>query len=88
MLKLKLNTTVYLPEWRLCNIPSNGNIISGPTKNVCRFCIKTKASSVCALFNKPLLRCGDEVHKTDECVRLCCKFTKEVNATTQGPLSP
>lgn len=87
MLRLKVNVELYLPEWHLCNIPRDSTM-SELTRNVCRFCVKTKTSHVCALFNKPLLRCGDEVHKDRKCVKLCCKATKNIDATSQGPLAP
>ena len=70
MRKIKAQLTLKLPSWHYCNydgFTANDRY----SKDLCRFCEKTRYGHRCRLFDSDLMADPRFVHKAAECIRLC-----------------
>lgn len=75
MKKVKTTVNYKVPEWGFCNCSKLGK----PTKDMCRFCVKSKGKYVCVLHNIPLdTHDGVLIKKDNECLRATAGFPSEV----------
>lgn len=67
--KVKTEITYKVPAWNYCNHIKK--LSSGtPSKETCRFCVKSGKSHFCALYNDPLLSEGQAlILKSKACIR-------------------
>lgn len=66
MKKIKTVVTYRVPEWDMCNHIGPGG---EPSKDTCRFCVKTKSGHTCAIYNETLSSNGIEIMKTNKCIK-------------------
>ena len=82
MRNVKLDIKVRIPSWNYCTLDdftANGRF----SKEVCRFCVKTKGGHRCALYDEPLAADENFVHKTRRCIRVSAGYPDE-----PSPLAP
>lgn len=76
MRNVKLDMKVRIPSWNYCTLDdftANGRF----SKDVCRFCVKTKGGHRCALYDEPLSADENFVHKTRRCIRVSAGYPDE-----------
>lgn len=54
-------------------------------KDVCRFCIKTKAGHRCVLYDQPLKSDGEFVDKVRDCCKATAGYASSIDVAPQGP---
>ena len=79
MKRIQSTVTYTVPHWQFCNV-DHFDIDATPSKQVCQFCLKTKAGYVCTLHNKPLAYDGVQIRKTDECCKATAGFASTIVA--------
>ena len=55
-----------------------------PSAQVCQFCIKSKGSQRCALYDQPLMSDGIQIKKLPQ----CCKATAGFESVIETPEAP
>ena len=71
MKRIKTTVTYKVPDWDFCNCSRLGK----PTKDRCRFCVKSGKKHVCVLHNMPLeVVEGTLVKKDLACIRATAGF--------------
>lgn len=83
MKTIKSTVTYKVPHWNFCNV-DRFDIDATPSKQVCQFCIKTKAGHRCALYNQPLMFDGVQIKKLDK----CCKATAGYESVIEPAEAP
>ena len=76
MRKVKQTIAYKVPSWNFCNLDvftANGRF----SKEMCRFCIKSKEGYRCALYDEALHSDPSFVHKTKCCVDVTAGFAAE-----------
>lgn len=80
MKSVKVTVTHKVPDWNYCNHSRCGS----PTKDNCRFCVKTKKCHVCVLYNMPLdTEEGLLIKKTHQCIQATYRSKDTVEDTIQ-----
>lgn len=86
MRKIKQTVNYSVPSWNFCTIDEvqrDGRY----SKELCRFCVKTKEGHRCLLYDKPLAVDPTFVHKTAECIKASAGFKTEVTEVTPTTVS-
>lgn len=84
MRNVKLDMKVRIPSWNFCNLDdftANGRL----SKEVCRFCAKTKNGYRCTLYDESLAADDHFVHKACRCIKVSAGFPDEPPAPTPPP---
>lgn len=77
MRKIKQEINYSVPSWNFCNkdeVQPDGRY----SKELCRFCIKTKNGHRCMLYDELLTTDPNFVHKTKGCINASAGFHTEV----------
>lgn len=85
MKRVSMKVTCSLPSWHYCNydgFTANGRF----SKELCKFCKKTKAGYKCVLHDQPLTSDPTLVHKCKGCIDVCGRVTDEVVEAQQPPV--
>lgn len=72
-----------MPSWNFCNY-DGFTADNRYSKELCRFCQKTKDGHYCLLADKRLVYDGKFVHKADECIELTAGYP----VTISEPVAP
>lgn len=83
MRKVKLEVAFKVPSWNFCTydgFTDNGRF----SKDVCKFCVKTKGGHRCTLFDEDLAADSKFVHKSQRCIKLTAGFAQQ---STPEPLA-
>lgn len=83
MKRIQSTVTYNVPHWNFCNV-DRFDMDATPSKQVCQFCIKTKAGYRCALDNQSLMCDGVQIRKTED----CCKATAGYRSTIVADPAP
>lgn len=87
MRKIKIDLRCKVPSWNYCNH-------DGPTpdmrfsKELCRFCVSTKAGCYCALHDAQLMSDKYFVHKTPACIDATAGFAVSVDEAPTISVDP
>lgn len=73
MRKIKLTVQCRVPSWGYCNHDVYTDNLRY-SKELCRFCVKSKTGYHCALHDAPLAADSNFVHKTRACVDATAGF--------------
>ena len=76
MRKIKLEVKLRVPSWNFCTLDDftpNGRF----SKDVCRFCVKTKNGYHCMLHDEGLAADHSFVHKCPKCIDVTAGFQLE-----------
>lgn len=87
MRKIKQSITYTVPSWNFCNkdeFQQNGRY----SKELCRFCIKSKDGHRCLLYDKALAADPNFVHKTADCINASAGFKTEVTESIPPVVVP
>lgn len=77
MRNVKLDMKVRIPSWNYCTLDDftdNGRF----SKEVCRFCVKTKGGYRCVLYDENLAADANFVHKACRCIKVSAGYPDEV----------
>lgn len=87
MKKIKSQVTYTVPNWNFCN---NDNLLPGGhlQKDTCRFCIKTKTSHHCVLYDRSLSVNDGLIEKVRECCKATAGFASSVEEPTVPTIEP
>ena len=83
MKRIKSTVTYKVPHWNFCNV-DRFDIDATPSDQVCQFCIKSKGSQRCALYDQPLMSDGVQIKKLPQ----CCKATAGFESVIEPPEAP
>ena len=87
MKTIKSTVTYKVPHWNYCNV-DRFDIDAAPSKQLCRFCQKTKEGYRCMLYDQSLLADHGEVHKARECCRATAGFESVIEESPEVPTIP
>ena len=77
LVKVTTEVTYKVPAWEYCNMQAT--LTGRPSKEACRFCVKEKGHSRCALYNEVLnTENGTLIRKTRSCEKACAGFNVTV----------
>lgn len=87
MKRIRSTVSYTVPNWNFCN---NDNLINGGelTKNVCRFCVKTKSGYMCVLHDRALSTDGKLIEKVNECKRASAGYDSVIEERHVAPDGP
>lgn len=67
----KVKVTCSIPSWNFCNIdklPEKLSAQIGPSKELCRFCVKKNGNHHCTLYDRALKADGRFTYKVPACI--------------------
>ena len=86
MRKIKVNVQCRVPSWNFCN--HDGHTSTRASKELCRFCVSTKAGKWCLLYDKPLASDISFVYKHDVCIDASAGFATEAAEDSMPIVDP
>lgn len=81
MRRIKMTLSYVVPAWNFCNYDT-----SNTSKEVCRFCEKTKKGHHCVLYDADLMSDGNLISKVKGCCRATAGYDTVV--TYEAPQAP
>lgn len=87
MRTIKVDLKCQVPSWNYCNHdgPTKDNRFS---KEVCRFCVSTKAGKRCMLYDQALTADEHFIHKTCKCIDATAGFKTTIEDEPQISIDP
>ena len=88
LVKVTTEVTYKVPAWEFCNMQAT--VTGKPSKEACRFCVKERGHSRCAMYNEILtVESGTLIRKTRSCQKACASHRAVmVDAETQQVVDP
>lgn len=87
MKRIRSTVNYSVPSWNYCNLDKL-DIDGVVSTETCRFCIKSKGSTNCMLYNKSLIVTGQLISKTRECCKATAGFASVIDEPTAPEVQP
>ena len=87
MKTIQSKVTYKVPHWPFCNV-DRFDIDATPSKQLCRFCIKSKNGHHCLLYDKSLSANNGQVKKLDQCCRATAGFESAIEPPEVPTIQP
>lgn len=87
MKKITSTVSYKVPDWNFCNM-NKFDFDATMSKEVCRFCVKTKQGPQCVLYNKSLSVRGELISKTEACCKASAGYSSTINSEPDVPTIP
>ena len=87
MKTIKSHVTYKVPHWNFCNV-DRFDMDATPSKQLCQFCIKTKAGYRCALYDESLASKEGVVAKTQGCCRATAAYASVIEPPALPTINP
>lgn len=87
MKTIQSKVTYKVPHWQFCNV-DKFDIDATPSKQLCRFCIKSKDGYHCLLYDKSLSANNGQVKKLDQCCRATAGFESVIEPPEVPTIQP
>ena len=84
MKKVTSTISYRVPNWNFCNV-NKFDYDATMSKELCRFCIKTRYGHQCLLYDKTLSVKGELVSKTEACCRASAGYSSTINTEPDLP---
>lgn len=85
MKKVTSTISYRVPDWNFCNV-NKFDFDATMSKELCRFCVKTKDGPTCILYNEDLSVKGGMISKTRACCMASAGYSSTVNSEPTVPV--